>query len=100
MPGNANNPPNSSADEHAVVDDVITIEVKADCWIDIVDRNGRRLAKELLKGGTTAIYRGTSPFQVRLGNSHAVDIVLNGKAFDLTPYRRTVVSRFTLEAGR
>lgn len=76
--------------------DSLSLQVSADCWLEIRDRAGRRLAKELVKGGSTRHYEGRAPFTVLLGNAPAVKLEHNGQPFNLAPYQSHKVARFKL----
>lgn len=77
----------------------LVMEFTDDCWVDIKDANGERLAFGLLKANTTHTVSGKGPFSLVLGNAPAVNIELNGQPIDKSAYvpRRGTVARFTLE---
>ena len=77
----------------------LVLEFSDDCWLEIKDANGKRLAYGVIKAGSVSNLAGPAPFSVTLGNAGAATITLNGKAVDKSVYmpKRGSVSRFTLE---
>lgn len=71
-----------------------------DCWVEVKDANGKRLAYDLMKANTTSTLSGPAPFSLILGNAGAADIRLNGQPIDRAVYmpKRGTVSRFILDA--
>ena len=77
----------------------VVIEFSDDCWVEIKDANGNRLAYGVMKASSVSNLSGPAPFAVTLGNAGAATITLNGKAVEKSVYmpKRGSVSRFTLE---
>jgi cytoskeleton protein RodZ len=72
-----------------------------DCWVDIKDANGNRLAYGIMKAETVSTLSGPTPFSLLLGNSGGVQIKLNGQAIDPATYvKRGGVSRFVLQVSK
>jgi cytoskeleton protein RodZ len=79
--------------------DRISLTFTADSWVEIVDANDVQVLRGLFKKGVVRQLVGSAPFSVFLGNTRGVDIRINGKSFDPSPYtRRDSTSRFTLKA--
>ncbi len=74
----------------------IQLEAKADCWVEITDATGQRVAFELLKGGTNSTVLGKAPFDVFLGYAPGVTLYYQGKAFDMSPYEHGNKAHFHL----
>ena len=76
----------------------LVISLTEDCWADIKDANGKRLAYGVLKANTTHTFSGQTPFNLTLGNAVAATIKLNGNDVDRERYvpKRGTVSRFVL----
>jgi cytoskeletal protein RodZ len=66
----------------AVSGDRLELIFERDCWIEIRDSEGTKLAFGLAKSGSFQEVVGTSPFRVLLGDSGAVTLVLNGVVVD------------------
>jgi len=66
---------------------VLTIELlqltfSADCWTEIVDATGKRLAFDLYKQGASIILKGVAPFKLKLGDPSVVTIQYQNKIFE------------------
>jgi len=77
----------------------LVLEFTDECWVDVRDANGERLAYGLMKPDTVRTLTGTVPFSITLGNAGAVQIALNGRLIERSVYipERGTVSRFTLD---
>lgn len=77
----------------------LVMEFADDCWVDIRDASGERLAYGLMKANTTRSVSGSAPFSLVLGNAGAVSIELNGQPVDKSTYMpaRGTVARFSLD---
>jgi len=79
-------------------EDVLVIKANDESWADVVDANGYQLLYYLLRPGMVRRLQGQAPFQVFLGNAPAVDLHLNQKRFDHTPFRRrNSTARFSVD---
>jgi cytoskeleton protein RodZ len=79
-------------------EDVLVIQANDESWAEVVDANGYQLLYYPLRPGMVCRLQGQAPFQVFLGNAPAVDLSLNQKRFDHTPFqRRNRTARFTVE---
>jgi cytoskeleton protein RodZ len=77
--------------------DVLVIRANDESWAEVVDANGYQLLYYPLRPGMVSRMQGQAPFRVFLGNAPAVDLNLNGKRFDQTPFRRrNNTARFTV----
>ncbi|MCP5424502.1 MAG: DUF4115 domain-containing protein [Gammaproteobacteria bacterium] len=77
----------------------LVIAFSQDCWVEVKDANGQRVAYGIMKANTVNTVSGSGPFSVTLGNAVGVsEIKLNGKPVEQSVYipRRGTVSRFTL----
>ena len=66
-------------------------------WTEIRDRSGTLLISRLVAADAVEGVRGAPPFEVVLGNAHAVTLTYRGKTVDLTPHTRQNVARLTLQ---
>jgi cytoskeleton protein RodZ len=78
----------------------LAIQAPADCWADVRDAGGNRLLYETIRAGNTAVVEGVAPLSVFLGNVEGVRVELNGQPYDVSPYRRGDVARFTVSENR
>lgn len=65
--------------------DEIRFLFKDECWLEVSDSRGDVLATELQRAGSELVVAGKAPFDVKLGNSPAVDMYLNGKKIAIVP---------------
>lgn len=66
-------------------------------WTEVRDRNDRILFSQLNPAGAEQHVQGRLPLSVVVGNASGVQLLYNGKPFDLVPHTRVSVARFTLE---
>jgi cytoskeleton protein RodZ len=79
-------------------EDVLVIKANDESWAEVVDANGYQLLYYLLRPGMVRSLQGQAPFRVFLGNAPVVDLSLNQKRFDHTPFRRrNGTARFSLD---
>ena len=60
--------------------DRLDLEFRRDCWLEVRDASGERLAFGLAKAGSNRELTGAAPFRILLGDSGGVAIRLNGDA--------------------
>lgn len=77
---------------------LLTLTFSAECWVEVSDADGDVLAADLQAAGSALQLRGRAPFDVKLGNALAVDILLNGESFAFTPLPSTNV--LSLKVGQ
>lgn len=66
------------------------------CWIDVLDSNGERIAFGTKQGGYVMELNSQGPFTITLGNPGVVSIEINGKPFDMSRFPGGRVAKFTL----
>jgi cytoskeleton protein RodZ len=87
-----------SASRAPMGEDVLVIKASDESWADIVDGNGYQLLYYPLRPGMVLRLQGKAPLRVFLGNAPAVELSLNQKRFDHTPFlRRNNTARFTVD---
>ncbi len=74
----------------------VTFNFIQDSWVEISDATGQRLYFNLAKSGSELSLSGVAPFNVLLGYAVGATVKYNNKPFDLTPYIRGKMARFTL----
>ena len=70
---------------NANLSDAITFSFTEECWVEVSDARGDVLVADLQSVGTNLQLQGKAPFDVKLGNSPAVSIKLNGDKVDIVP---------------
>lgn len=78
----------------------IQLEFQTESWVEIKDRDGITLLSQLNAAGTHKVVEGAPPFSVIIGNAGNaanVRVIYKDTPFDLRPYVKVEVARFTLE---
>jgi len=78
-------------------DQRIVLEFDGDSWTEIRDSSGTFKIMGAMNAGSRRVLGGAPPYKVVLGNASVVRILVDGEAFDLTPFIRGNVARFTLD---
>jgi len=78
----------------------LIVHTAEESWIDIRDARQSKLLYETLPAGRTVTVEGVAPLNVFLGNAEAVTVDYNGSPYDITPFRRGQIARFTLPPPR
>jgi cytoskeleton protein RodZ len=74
---------------------------KESCWTEVRDRDGKlRIFGELGADNQRTLNSRLGPFSVLLGNAPGVELTIDGESFDLKPFTRGRVARFTLDPDR
>jgi cytoskeleton protein RodZ len=70
-----------------------------DSWVEIKDKDDRRLASQTNPRGSELRLNGHAPFSLVISRAGSVRVYLRGKQVDLTPYTKhsSEVARLTLE---
>lgn len=76
--------------------DSIKLTVTRDSWVEIYDKDNKRLFLDLALAGEQHMIKGIAPFTVLLGFSNGVSVEFNGNPFDTTPFSNNGIARFTL----
>ncbi|MCO7224769.1 RodZ domain-containing protein [Pleionea sp. CnH1-48] len=76
--------------------DILLVTVSGDCWLEIYDNTGERLAVGLKKSGKVMSLQGQAPFKVKLGNPSVVGIQLNNVAFDMSSFAPGKTANFVV----
>ena len=66
-------------------------------WTEIRDRSGQLVVSRLVAANSVEPVPGNPPFDIVLGNAHAVTLSYHGKNVDLAPYTRGNIARLTLQ---
>ncbi|MDZ7868867.1 MAG: DUF4115 domain-containing protein [Rheinheimera sp.] len=74
----------------------LQLQFSAQCWVSVLDANGKRLAYNMQNSGQTLTLTGIGPLKVTLGDPAAVTASLAGKPIDLSGYKQGQVARLTL----
>jgi cytoskeleton protein RodZ len=78
----------------------LIMQFSADCWVEVKDANGERLAYGIIKANEVRTLNGEMPFSITLGNAAAAQIKLDGRSVDRSVYLDKSsggVARFVLD---
>jgi cytoskeleton protein RodZ len=74
----------------------LVVKFTAEAWVQIVDRDEKKLFYNLAKAGQTIDLRGQGPLRVILGRTRGVEVLVDGQRFDVTQHVTKGVARFSL----
>lgn len=74
----------------------LVLRFTEDCWVEVKDSRGKRLAYDLYRGGKSKQVTGIPPFSIFLGNAAAVAIEYNGQPYDAREHIDRNLARFSL----
>ncbi|MEW5681055.1 MAG: RodZ domain-containing protein [Pseudomonadota bacterium] len=74
----------------------LEMRFRENCWIDVVDATGSRVAFGTKQAGYIMQLSGIAPFTITLGNPSVVSISLNQQAVDMAAFPAGRVAKFTL----
>lgn len=67
-----------------------------DCWVNIFDATGERVAWGVKKTGYVMTIKGKAPFKVTLGKPELAQIVFNEQPVDTSTFSKGNIAKFTL----
>jgi len=67
-----------------------------DCWVNINDATGERIAWGIKKSGYIMTIKGKPPLKITIGKPELVDINFNGENIDMSTFRQGYIAKFTL----
>ncbi|MCU7880118.1 MAG: DUF4115 domain-containing protein [Candidatus Thiodiazotropha sp. (ex Lucinoma aequizonata)] len=77
---------------------LVVFKFDESCWAEVRGQDGKtRIFGEMQSGAKRSLNSQLGPFNVILGNAAAVRLTINGNPFDLKPFIRGKVARFTLD---
>jgi len=77
---------------------VLSLKVRGDSWVQVYGDDGQVLEQGLLHAGDQRSYPSDTVSRIVLGDATAVDVLRDGQALDLAPFRRANVARFTVSS--
>ena len=76
--------------------DQLEMRFSQNCWVNVVDADGNRVAYGTKQAGYIMQLTGTAPFSVTLGNPGVVEITFNQKAVDMSALPAGRVAKFSI----
>jgi cytoskeleton protein RodZ len=86
----------SEADETDVTLTNVTFTFSGDCWVNISDATGERIAWGVKKLGYVMTISGQAPFDVTLGKPELVAINFADEVIDMSQFNMGNIAKFTL----
>jgi len=74
----------------------VTFTFSGDCWVNIYDATGERIAWGIKKLGYVMNINGQAPFNVTLGKPELVAVNFDGQAIDMSQFRAGQIAKFSL----
>lgn len=75
----------------------LVFRFEGESWIEVRDAGGAIVYSGINGAGSSRTVQGKPPFALVIGNARQVSLDYRGKPYDLKPYVRVSVARFTLE---
>jgi len=69
---------------------------KGDCWVNIYDATGERIAWGVKKSGYVMTIEGKPPLRITVGKPELTSIVFNGQTVDMSPFNIGNIAKFNL----
>lgn len=82
---------------HAPGEQVVRMRFARESWVEIRDRNGRKIFSQLNPPGTEQVVSGLPPLSLIVGNANGVQLTHNEQPVNLGPHIKVDVARLTLE---
>jgi cytoskeleton protein RodZ len=76
---------------------LVRLRFEQESWVEIRDRNGRRIFSQLNPAGTERAVSGQPPLSLVVGNAAGVRLMHNDQPVNLAPHIKVDVARLTLE---
>lgn len=76
--------------------DQLEMRFSQNCWVNVIDAEGNRIAYGTKQAGYIMQLTGAAPFTVTLGNPSVVTITFNQKVFDMSAFPAGRVAKFSI----
>ncbi len=70
----------------------LTLKLAQASWVEVIAQDGGKLEYSLLAAGSERSYSSDGSMAVRIGNAEGAEVLVDGKAIDLAPFRRANVA--------
>jgi cytoskeleton protein RodZ len=77
-------------------DSTVVFTFSGDCWVNIYDATGERIAWGVKKSGYIMTVIGKAPLKVTLGKPELATIIYNGKPVNMSSFNAGNIAKFTL----
>jgi cytoskeleton protein RodZ len=79
-----------------IIQSQVSFTFSGDCWVNIYDNSGERIAWGIKRAGYEMKISGQAPFTVTLGKPELVTIVFEEQNIDMGQFRSGNIAKFTL----
>ena len=77
----------------------LTLVFNGTSWVEVLSRNGRRLAYGLIAAGEVRSFDSAEVGRIAIGDADAVSVSLDGRTLNLKDFRHAKVVRFALSSA-
>ncbi|WP_105214667.1 RodZ domain-containing protein [Pseudoalteromonas sp. T1lg22] len=74
----------------------VIMRFSGECWVEVQDAKGKRLAYDIKQAGQELELVGLAPFAVTLGKHDVVSVSVNGEAVDISHFPPNRLAKFSL----
>ncbi|WP_158884763.1 RodZ domain-containing protein [Rhodanobacter sp. L36] len=75
----------------------LSLSLDSASWVEVIDRDGKRLEYGLLAAGSNKTYHSDQPLDVRIGNSSGAQVNIDGQPVALDNFRHSNVAHFRVQ---
>jgi cytoskeleton protein RodZ len=75
----------------------LALTLSSASWVEVIDRDGKRLEYGLLPAGSSKTYHSDQPLDVRIGNSSGAQVSIDGQSVGLDDFRHSNVAHFRVQ---
>ena len=79
-----------------VTDNALTMTFTGDCWVKVVDAQGKTLVSDLKRADETVMLKGLAPFNIVVGNATMVAVNFNGEPVSIETVATNNLAKFTV----
>ncbi len=87
---------NTDTQDQQLAISTVIFKFSGDCWVNIYDVTGERVAWGIKKAGYVMKISGKAPFNITLGKPELVTITFNGTPVDMSKFGAGNIAKFTL----
>lgn len=77
-------------------DNALTMTFTGDCWVKVVDAEGKTLVSDLKRADETVTIKGLAPFNIVVGNATMVAVNFNGEPVSIESVATNKLAKFTV----
>lgn len=86
----------SSVSSMVALVDTLAVQFSDECWFEVVDATGKKIANNLYNRGDRISLQGEAPFEMLFGDARVVTVQLNGQEIAVVPQSDRKSLRLTI----